>query len=259
MNSSPSFYLRLLGSPSIEREDGTPLTGRAAQRHRVALLALIATAPVERRSRDKLIAYLWPESDAERGRNLLKVSTYVLRTALGEGAIVSEGDGLRLNPDVVRVDATELEAALASSDYARAVALHRGPFLDGFFLSDAPEFEQWVSRERERLAGGLAKALEALAQQAEAQRDFSTASEWWKARAAQDLYDSRVAARLMRALEASGNPAAALQHASIHQRLLQDEFGIAPSPEITALADRLRREPVSVASVSTPSAPFSAS
>jgi TolB-like protein/DNA-binding SARP family transcriptional activator/Flp pilus assembly protein TadD len=252
MSSSPTFYLRLFGSPSIEREGGLPLTGRVAQRHRLALLALIAMAPVDRLSRDKLIAYLWPESDTERGRNLLKVSTYVLRTTLGEGAVLSEGDDLRLNADVVRVDATEFEAALTSSDHARAVALYTGPFLDGFFLSDAPEFEQWVGRERERLSVGYAKALEALADEAEAGRDFSTAAQWWKARAAQDLYDSRVAARLMQALEASGNPAAALQHAAIHQRLLQEEFGIAPSPEIAALADRLRREPVSGGTASSP-------
>jgi len=252
MNSSPTFHLRLFGSPSIEREGGPPLTGRVAQRHRLALLALIATAPLARLSRDKLIAYLWPESDAERGRNLLKVSTYVLRTSLGEAAVLSEGEDLRLNADVVRVDATEFETALAGADHARAVALYRGPFLDGFFLSDAPEFEQWVSRERERLATGYAKALEALAQEAEAARDFARAAEWWKVRAAQDLYDSRVALRLMQALDASGNPAAALQHAAIHQRLLQEEFGIAGNPEIAALAERLRREPAAAVSVSAP-------
>jgi TolB-like protein/DNA-binding SARP family transcriptional activator len=196
-----------------------------------------------------LIAYLWPESDAERGRNLLKVSSYVLRTTLGEGALLSEGDDLRLNADAVRADAAEFEAALAQADYARAVALYKSPFLDGFFLSDAPEFEQWAAGERERLAAGYAKALEALAERAEAERDPSKAVEWWKVRAAQDPYDSRVALRLMQALEASGNRAGALQHASLHQRLLQHEFGISPAPEITTAAERLRTAPVSVPEV----------
>jgi TolB-like protein/DNA-binding SARP family transcriptional activator/Flp pilus assembly protein TadD len=252
MSSPPTSQLTLFGSPSIRREGGEPLAGRAAQRHRLALLALIGMAPSCRLSRDKLIAYLWPESDVERGRNLLKVSSYVLRTALGENALLSEGDDLRLDAEVVRVDAIEFEAALSSGDHARAAALYGGPFLDGFFLSDAPEFEQWVSRERERLAASYAKALEALAQEAEAARDFAAASAWWKQRAAQDLYDSRVAVRLMQALEASGNPAGALQHASIHHRLLQEEFGIAASPEVAALADKLRRESVSAGSMSAP-------
>ena len=34
--------LRLLGGALVERGDGTPVAGRAAQRHRVALLALLA-------------------------------------------------------------------------------------------------------------------------------------------------------------------------------------------------------------------------
>src|SRR5687768_18604165 len=120
MSTSPTFYLRLFGSPSIEADDGggVPLSGRVAQRHRLALLALIAMAPGQRLSRDKLLAYLWPESDPERGRNLLKVSSYVLRTALGEGALLSEGDDLRLGTDVVRVDALDFETAQGRAEYA---------------------------------------------------------------------------------------------------------------------------------------------
>src|SRR5688500_17233263 len=257
MSASPTFFLRLFGSPSIEASDGggVPLSGRVAQRHRLALLALIARAPGQRLSRDKLIAYLWPESDAERGRNLLKVSSYVLRSELGESALLSEGEDLRLNADVVLSDAVELEAALTRGDHARAIALYKGPFLDGFHLSDAPEFEQWAAGERERLAARYAKALEALAEQAEATGNASAAAEWWKTRAAQDPYDSRIALRLMRSLDATGNPAAALQHASVHRRLLEQELGMTASPEIVAFAEQLRRKPPVAADASAARAP----
>ena len=251
MSASPTFHLRLLGSPSITRDagEGAPLSGRVAQRHRLALLALVAMAPGQRLGREKLMATLWPESDSERGRNLLKVSTYVIRTELAEGALLSEGDDLRLNADVVRADATDFDAAVARGDHAGAVALYTAPFLDGFFVSDAPDFEQWAARERERLAARYAKALEALAEQAEAGGDASRAAEWWKRRAAQDPYDSRVALRLMQSLEASGNRVAALQHASVHQRLLEQEFGIAAAPDIQGFAERLRRQPAAVPDV----------
>lgn len=43
--------------------------------------------------------------------------------------------------------------------------IYAGPFLDGFFLSDAPEFERWVDTERGFLARQYAGALEALARQ----------------------------------------------------------------------------------------------
>lgn len=241
MNSGPLFALKLLGHPSIEGPGGALLTRRAAQRHRIALLALLARSPGRGLSREKAMAYLWPESDPEHARNLLNVSVYVLRKALGEDALLSSADDLRLNLQAVSVDVAEFEAALLRGEHERAAAAYQGPFMDGFFLSNAPEFERWAELERERLAASYAKALEALAGAAEARRDFATAAEWWKARAAHDAHDSRVARRLMQALEAGGNRAAALHHAEIHERLLQEEFGVEPDPETRAVVDAIRR------------------
>ena len=239
------FSLKLFGGASIEGPTG-PLTGRAAQRHRLALLTLLA-ASGGGVTRDKLTAYLWPEADEERGRHLLSNSLYLLRQALGEDALLGAGDVVRLDAARVRCDVRDFEDALGRGELARAVALYAGPFLDGFFLADAPEFERWATRERERLATAYARALESLAECAEGERDFRGAAEWWKARAAHDLLDSRVALRLMRALDAAGNRAGALQHASVHQRLLQEEFGLRLTPEIAELAEGLRHDPAPTA------------
>jgi TolB-like protein/DNA-binding SARP family transcriptional activator/Tfp pilus assembly protein PilF len=241
------FSLKLFGGACLKGEDGL-ITGPAAQRHRVALLALLAAAHPDGMSRDKLIAHLWSERDTEHGRNLLKQAVHALRRALGEEAILAAGDELRLNPEVIPSDVTEFGDAFARGDHARAAVLYRGPFLDGFFLRDAPEFERWVDRERDRLAGSYARVLEALAEAAERRVDFRSAAASWKARAAHDPYDSRVALRLMRALEASGNRAGALQHAAIHERLLQEELGMRPGSEVGALVEQLRRAPA-IASV----------
>jgi TolB-like protein/DNA-binding SARP family transcriptional activator len=242
MNPSSIVDLRLFGSPSLSI-DGVILSGRAAQRHRLALLALLALSPGQRLNREKLLAYLWPERDTESGRNLLKVSTYVLRATLGDRALLSEGEDLRLNTEIVRVDVAAFESWLERKEPATAVGLYTAPFLDGFFLSDAPELERWVTREGERLAGAYGKALESLAEGAESERDFARAVECWRKRAAQDPYDSRVAARLIKSLDETGNRAAAIQHAAIHQRLLKEELGISVAPEVAALVDRLRRDP----------------
>src|SRR5207249_5468511 len=70
---------------SIEA-DGAPPTGAAAQRKTLALLALLARHP-RGLSRDKVIAYLWPETDAEHGRSLLRQACYALRRDLKEDKI----------------------------------------------------------------------------------------------------------------------------------------------------------------------------
>ena len=200
------FSLKLFGGLSLEG-DGGLVTGRAVQRHRLALLALLGASGRRGLTRDKLMAWLWSERDGESARGLLNQAVHVLRQALGADAILSIGEELQLNPALISSDAIAFEEALAGGDLERAAACYVGPFLDGFFLNDAPEFEQWAERERERFAASYGRLLEALAEKAGADKDWRRAAEWWKARVAQDPYDSRAVASLMLALEASGNRA----------------------------------------------------
>ena len=75
------LHLKTFGGLSVET-DSVLVAGAARQRKRLALLALLAAAGGRGTSRDKLIAYLWPDSDAEHGRNLLKQACFALRRDL---------------------------------------------------------------------------------------------------------------------------------------------------------------------------------
>ncbi|MEZ4412783.1 MAG: winged helix-turn-helix domain-containing protein, partial [Gemmatimonadales bacterium] len=123
--------LKLFGGASLER-DGAILSGRVAQRHRLALLSLLAVSHPRPLSRDKLLGYLWPERDTDHARNLLKQAVHVIRKALGEGVIRSAGDDLYFEPSQLDCDALAFEESLASGDRERAIELYAGPFLDGF-------------------------------------------------------------------------------------------------------------------------------
>lgn len=233
--------LIVLGGLSIETGNGL-LAGRAVQRRRLALMALLAAARAGGMSRDKLIAYLWPEADAENGRRYLSDSVYRINQALDGDAIVATGDELRLDPRRLQSDVGEFEDAMGRGDHERAVGLYAGPFLDGFHLTDAPELERWVDGERARRAAEYARALEALAEAAERDGDHAASARWWRRLAAHDPYNSRVALRLMHALRAAGERAAAIQHARVHQSLLRQELEMEPDPTVVELAERLRAE-----------------
>jgi len=198
--------------------------GRAARGHRLALLALLARGrPL---GRDKVLALLWPESDTEHGRRLLSDTLYLLRGAFGEDVLLVSGDDLRLNPERVASDVGEFERLLDERRLEPAVRAYAGPFLDGFHLADSANFEQWVDAERARLA-----------------QRYSAVG-WWRRLAAIEPGNGRVALRLMRALDAAGDRAGALQHARVHAALLREEFDAEPDPEVVRLTERLRREPV---------------
>jgi adenylate cyclase len=235
-------FLRLLGGASVER-DGGPLGGPAAQRRRVGLLARLALAGSRGVSRDKLIAYLWPESDTEKSRHLLSDSIYRVNQALGGEVIVAWGDQLRIDSKLLASDAVEFEEALDRGDFAAAVRLYRGPFLDGFFLEGSSEFERWVEGERERLSHAYATALESLAASAGRRGEHGEALALWRRLAAHDPLSSRVALCLLDALVATGNRAAALQQARVHEALLREEWGAGPAAEFARAAALLSADP----------------
>lgn len=232
----------MLGGAHVEAPSG-PLAGRAAHRRRLALLALLASSRSGSMTREKVIGYLWPEYRSARARRVLNTALYDMRKELGEHALVSAGDELSLNPEVVASDVAAFEAALRAGDWRAAVELYRGPFLDGFHVDDAPEFERWVDAERGRLDQSYAGALERLAEAAEASGAAEEAARWWRKAAAHDPCSSRVALRLMQALEAAGDRVSAIRHAEAHEAALRKELGIEPDARLAALAARLRSDP----------------
>ncbi|MGH7507263.1 MAG: BTAD domain-containing putative transcriptional regulator [Longimicrobiales bacterium] len=233
--------LRLLtfGGLGLETQEGRP-SHLEGQRKSLALLALLAAAGTRGVSRDKLLAFLWPESSDERARGALKQMFHGLRRELDVERLTIGTNELRLNPEEISADATEFDAALAHGDFERAVALYTGAFLDGFYLKDVPEFERWVEEERTRLARRAAGALETLAVRATEQSDHRSAAEWWRRLAGIDPLSSRAALGLMAALFAAGDRAGALQYARSYDRLTHEELGAPPDAAITALADEIR-------------------
>jgi DNA-binding SARP family transcriptional activator len=210
-------------------------------RRPLALLALLATSGSRGLSRDKVTALLWPESDAERGRNSLSQVLSSLRRELGAGDLVLGTAEIRLNADAITSDVEDFEASVSHGDFERAVAIQSGPFLDGFYLTDAPEFERWVEEQRARLIEKQRDALERLALDADRRADRAGAVAWWRRLAAVDPTSARAAVGLMEALAVSGDGAAALRHFQVYTALLEQELHAEPDAAVVRLAERLRR------------------
>jgi len=239
----PVFRLDLLGDPLFTGPDG-PVQGRAAHKRRVALLAVLAMARGRPVGRERLLGLLWPELDGDAARHNLSESLYVLRKELGEGAIVpaSAGD-VALDRGVVESDVALFQELLDAGEVEEAVRLYRGPLLDGFYVADAPEFERWADGERERLARAYSRALESLAEAAEAEGSALRAVDCWRRLAGHDPFSSRTALRLVRALDAAGERPTALRAAASHVVLLREELGVEPDPDFQSFVARLRAEP----------------
>ena len=232
------FRLRALGGLTLELNDAL-YTGPATQRRRLALLAILAATDMGV-SRDRLADLLWPDADPARGRHSLDTALSALRRELRSEDVFIGVATLRLNRDVVTSDVAEYDAAISTGDLPRAAELYQGPFLDGFYVPDAGTFERWVDDERRRRAGAHARVLESLASDAESRGDASAAIRWWHARVDLDPLSTPATQSLLRGLARAGRSAEAMRVARVHEALVREELGAAPSGGWVELLEELR-------------------
>lgn len=179
------------------QHDGGLHTGPASQRRRLAVLAVIAAAGRRGVSRDRLVDLLWPDRAPDAGRHSLYQTLHVLRRALGGDDLLLGTTTLQLNPAMMSSDVADFEEAVSRGALERAVGLYAGPFLDGFRLEDARDFDQWAEGERLRHAREVASALEALAGEAATRGDFGAAVRWWRRLASAEPVSARAALGLI--------------------------------------------------------------
>ncbi len=236
----------------VLQQDGQLHTGPAAQRRRLALLAVIAAAGRRGASREKILSLLWPDNDPEAARHSLYQALHAIRRSLGSDAVFLGTATLQLNPELITSDVAEFEEAVVQGAHEQAARLYRGAFLDGFRLEGAPEFEQWQDGERLRHAREHAGALEAVATAATARQDHAAAARWWRKLAAAEPVSTSAALGLIEALVAAGDRVGALQFAGVHTALVRQHLETEPDPTVERWIARLRAGEIPTPSVSAP-------
>lgn len=230
------LFLTTLGTLRLD-SDGEPVTGAAAQRLRLALLAVLAASP-RGVSRETLATLLWGESDEERARHSLEQALYGLKRSLGVDPVRRTSTALVLDATVLTTDVAAFDEAIDAADWERAAKAYSGSFLEGVLLNDAPDFEHWSERERSRRRDAFHQALEQCANAASTRRDLPDAVRWWRRLHQETEFSTRSTIGLARALEAAGEHDQALSVAEAHAA----ELGAAAKskPELMALLADLK-------------------
>src|SRR5881296_3275294 len=236
--------LELLGTLSL-RDETRPVPVAAQQKRPLGLLAILGLGGKLGLSRDRIEAYLWPESSGARAQHALDQTVYAIRHTLGSDVIVATGRELRLNPDLVRVDVWEFEEAIRAGQWTAAVGHYKGPLLDGFHFADSHDLDSWIDTNRTRLRLEYQKAIEFLANSSAEAGDHSQSVTWWRRLANSDPLSAGATKKLMLALAAAGDRAGAVQYARVYQELVRQELEMEPDAEIEDLAASLSRPAIS--------------
>lgn len=253
----PTWRYRLLGGLAVEGADGrVPDLGGRKQRAVLAALLLDLDRAVPA---DRLIDQVWGGDAPARAAASLQAYVSKLRRQLeprrpdgaGHAVLVTEPGGYRLAADrdavdLARFDDLRLEAAaaLAAGDaataaerYDGALALH-GPLL--------PELagESWVADAAARLEAAHADVLDGAF---EAKLALGLARELvggLEAAVAAHPFHERLRGQLAVALYRAGRQTDALRSLADARRVLADEIGVEPGPELRQLeADILAQAP----------------
>ncbi|HVH11292.1 MAG TPA: BTAD domain-containing putative transcriptional regulator [Gemmatimonadales bacterium] len=234
--------LRTLGAVDLRDDHGAELRGVLAHPKRVALLVYLTVAqPRGFQRRDVLLGLFWPNLNQQRARAALRKAIHVLRRALGADTLVGRGDEeVGLREGALRSDTAAFERAALEGRFGDALDLYRGEFLQGFFISDAPEFEHWVDGERSRLHEQAGRAAWALAERAALEQEDALTVTWARRAFAFTPSDEAELRHMVTLCYRVGNRAAALQAYTEFSARLLAEYGVRPSAETRNLIEAVK-------------------
>jgi predicted ATPase/DNA-binding SARP family transcriptional activator len=240
-----SLGVALLGEPKLSI-DGTPLA--CASKKALALFVYVALRGGRQPRRD-LARLLWGSGNEEAARTSLRSALQRLPSALADRLAVERDHIALVTP--VDLDTSRFTALAQSDDLtvlARASELYGGALLANFDVDAAPEFDDWLFRERarylqlvqsvfDRLIAGhrsLARANQARAA-VERESAMAAARRW----VALDPSSEAVHRWLMQLFSETGQREAALAQYEVCQRELAVAFGRGPSADTRALAEAI--------------------
>lgn len=257
--TSPSLHIRLFGSAEVSL--GNQLLHLETAKT-LGLLAYLALVPGPHR-RSVLAGLLWGEQDEASAARSLRRALWNLRDALGGAAnecpylLVTRHD-VAFNPESpywldvaeftrLAAPSTDLPPDTRERQLQWALQLYRGPFLDGLFVRDAPEFEAWMLGQRATLQEMTIQALRQLSdlQIAQGRMDAAILTLRWLLALAP--WAERAHRQLMLCYALAGQPDAALAQYEQCARALRDELGTEPLPETVRLYQRILRREIDAA------------
>jgi len=248
---SAELRIRLLGNPAAFVGD-EPVTGFVSIKSQALLYYLAATEESHRR--DVLAALLWSDvPDATARRNLRDILSN-LRQLIGPFLAITR-QNVSLNPDAqINCDSqaflgtlTAVRGMESSTDpvnpletLAAALDLYKGEFLAGFYVPNAPLFEEWMLAQRAQLQAAIENSLEMLVSSYSARREYKTAIRYALMWSSLDPLQELPHRALMQLYAEDGDRPAAMKQYQDLLQLLEEELGVVPAPETTSLFRQIR-------------------
>lgn len=233
-----TLRIKLLGVLQIENEAGE-ISEVMKSNKGCALLAYLLVTNVPQ-PREVLADLLWDATSTAQALQNLRALLARLRKWVPELEVTRKQ--VRLSVETaVSFDYNQLLTGLDSGEMASVLPLYQGDLLDGFYLEDAPRFNEWLllTREklRQRVVGAFRQQYAVYQEQQDWVKGVALAQRWL----ALDELNEEALRHLLQLLAASGQLDVALQQYEVSRQRLWDELGVEPMDETQQLATQLAR------------------
>jgi len=231
--------IRLFGAIEI-RHQGTQLTDFRSQKALALLAYLICSErPV---TREQLAGLAWPDTEQSQALGLLRRTLHDLTSKL-PACLVVDRHTVHFQPVIgATIDVHTFARQAAQADptaWAAAVALYRAPFLEGIYLDNAPELENWLLYERERWQGAVVNLLNRLVTYHTAQAAYGDALTYAQKLLRIEPWSEETHRQVMLLQARLGQTSAALAQYERCRQLLCAELAVEPAQETERLRARL--------------------
>jgi predicted ATPase/DNA-binding SARP family transcriptional activator len=132
----------------------------------------------------------------------------------------------------------------------QALSMFQGLFLDKFFLNGSPLFDEWAALKREEFNAKALQALEWLSEYHDRRREYTQARQIASRIIELAPWEESARAHLMRLLALDGQWSAAQNQYMQLRRSLNEQLGVGPTPQTTALFEEIRQAATGHGSIS---------
>lgn len=164
------YVLRLLGKPKLFHE-GKWLEPRA---NKPLCLLLYVACHEGWVGREELSFLFWPDTSEKLAQQNLRRLIHRAKAFDFSKELEVEKTRLRWTVDT---DVKAFGQATAQQNWAEAVSLYEGSFIEGVELADSPGYRAWLEQTRGRLAEDWRKALSSASDRLEQRGDYKEAAE----------------------------------------------------------------------------------
>jgi WD40 repeat protein/DNA-binding SARP family transcriptional activator len=238
-----TLILKLLGTPEISL-NGYSITNLISRKAQALLIYVAVTG--KQHSREMLAELFWQNMPSKQSMKNLRTVLPNLRQVVGSHLIITR-QSILFNRECsycLDVEAVQALANYPETDYlqsiSEAVMQYQGDFLEGFYVPNAPDFENWALIERERLRELAITGLHTLAEQYLRQQNYATGLAVTRRLLALDPWRETAHQQQMIFLTRTGQRRAALAQYETCCQILVDEFNVEPMAETTALYKQIR-------------------